>query len=417
MLGQILLWSVIIISSIFTMFWILVYVFYKDKGKYVNNLKDYPKVTIAVPAYNEESTITHTLASLLSLDYPSNKLEIIVVDDGSKDNTFYEVKKFIKEKDKKGLIKIIRHKRNKGKGHALNTALSQAHGEYFVVMDADTVTTKSTLKNLVKEFLSYKNNIGAIISHIKVWNVNNFITKLQRFEYIYTQFMRNLMSKVNLLYITPGAFTIYKTDVLKKIGGFDETTLTEDFEVALRLKYERYSLRYSEKAIVRTKVPQTFRSYVLQRLRWNLGFIENTSKYFLKFLKRKDFSLFGHVFYPAHLFSLLLLTLYVLNKLYFFFYNSYFTLKAWIYSQSLHLFDTTVHDLLMSIHYDVFIPLTVLLMMGLLIYKWAFKHGKEDIIYPFHFLLYFIFYSILTIFIWIYSYIYYIINGKKKWFR
>lgn len=417
MWDQLLLWIILIISSIFTMFWILVYLFYGREQKKTKNLTTYPSITIAVPAYNEDATITHTLRSLISLDYPTDKIEIIVVDDGSTDDTYKNTENFIKKLKSTHKIKLIRHEKNKGKGKALNTALSHATGEYLVVMDADSITTKTTLKKLVSEFINNGKKTAAVISHIKVWNINNFITKLQRLEYIYTQFMRNLMSMVDLLYITPGAFTIYKTDVLRKVGGFDESTLTEDFEIALRLKYNGYNLKYSTHAVVKTKVPETFYSYLMQRLRWNIGFIENTAKYFLKFVRKKDFSLFGHILYPLTLMSLLLLTLYVLKKGFDFFYNTYFVIKTWIYSQSIHLFDTNIYDLIMSIHYDIFIPLLILIIMGLLIYRWAFKHSKEGITYPFHFLMYFIFYSIITIIIWIYSYGYYKLKGKKKWFR
>ncbi|NPA38221.1 MAG: glycosyltransferase family 2 protein [Candidatus Nanohaloarchaeota archaeon] len=419
MLGSALLWIIIVLSSIFTLFWILVYVFLESPSKKTENSFEYKKVTIAIPAKDEGKTIYKTLASLSHLHYPKNKIEIIVIDDGSKDNTLQEIKRFMRNNPSLN-IQIIKHTANKGKANSLNDALKLAKGEYFAVLDADTKVEKDSLSSLVKFFEKCKEKgikVGAVISHIKVWNVFNFVTSLQRFEYIYAQFMRELMSRVGLLYITPGAFTLYDTAILRDLGGFDEKTLTEDFEIALRLKYNNYEIMKNNKAITYTFVPTTFTSFFKQRLRWNLGFIENTKKYFWKFLRKKDVSLFGHVFYPLTLLSLFILALYVMIKSLDFVKTTYTHFKIFIYSKSFHLFESSLRDWLLGLDYTYVIPLLILIVMSALIYKWALKEGNEKLDNFIAFAVFFMFYSLFTAFLWIYSYFYYVFSKRREWFK
>ncbi len=420
MISTILFWTIIIISSIFTMFWILVYLIYYKEEKDKNKIaKGSPSVTIAIPCYNEEKNIEKTLNSLKKMNYPKDKLQIIIIDDGSEDNTYNKIKDYI-GKNKELKITVIRNKKNLGKGKSLNKALKKAKGEYFIVLDADTEINKNALKSMISKIDNKKT--GAVISHIKVKKSKNMIEKFQRFEYIYTQFMRNLMSRIDVLYITPGAFSIYKTDILKRIGGFDENTLTEDFEIALRIKYNDYIVVFDRNAITYTSIPQNIKSYIKQRLRWNIGFIENTKKYFWKFVKRKDFSLFGHIIYPITLLSLIILILYTMKNIYDFIDYLFFKIKSWIYTDKIYLWEyNSLREFLLSLDYKIIIPFIFVIISGIIIYALAFKHSKEKIEYLSEFVLFFLIYSLLTIIIWIFSLLYYYIKYKKshkrEWFR
>ncbi len=420
MLSTILFWVIIIISSIFTMFWILVYLlYYKEEKDMHKSIRELPFVTIAIPCYNEEKNIEKTLNSLKEINYPKDKLQVIVVDDGSEDKTYSKIRSYA-EKNKELKITLIRNKKNLGKGKSLNKALKKAKGKYFVVLDADTEVNKNALKSMITKIDNKKT--GAVISHIKVKRSKNIIEKFQRFEYIYTQFMRNLMSRIDVLYITPGAFSIYKTEILKKIGGFDESTLTEDFEIALRIKYNDYAVIFDRNAITYTSIPSNIKSYVKQRLRWNIGFIENTKKYFWKFVKRKDFSLFGHIIYPVTLISLIILILYTIKNIYNFIDYLFFKIRSWIYTDKIYLWEyNSLREFILSLNYDIIIPFMFVILSGIIIYTLAFKHSKERIEHLFEFVLFFLIYSIITIILWIFSLAYYYTkyknSNKRKWFK
>ncbi len=422
MLSEILFWVIIIISSIFTMFWIMIWLMYPDIKSNKARISRYPSVSIAVPAYNEGKHIYSTLESLKNLAYPKSKKEIIVIDDGSTDNTYKEIEKFVNKNPKENIV-IIRNKRNIGKAKSLNKALKIAKGEFFVVMDADTVINKNALLSMLSLYHGYKNNkIGGIISHIKVKKSKSLIEKFQRFEYIYAQFMRNLMSRINVLYITPGAFSLYKTKLIKQLGGFCENTLTEDFEMALRLKYHDYEILFDSDAISYTHIPSNLKSYINQRLRWNLGFIDNTEKYFRKFISKKDISLFGHVIYPSSLFSLMILIVYVLKNAYHFLKNLINKIQIYYYTNKIYLFEIdSIREFLITSNYRIIIPLLAVILASLAIYFLAFKHGKERIKEIFVFIIYFLTYTTLTLLIWIFSVLYYYAiykrKGIKKWLK
>lgn len=133
MIGPIIIWGAYVVSLYFTIFWLLVYLDFGAEDK-IKPLKKYPKVTIAIPAYNEEKTIAETIKSAVNLDYPKNKLEILVINDGSRDKTKQITELLTKKYSNVKLINQI----NQGKAVALNTALSKAKGEFFICLDADS---------------------------------------------------------------------------------------------------------------------------------------------------------------------------------------------------------------------------------------------------------------------------------------
>ena len=231
----------------------------------------FPKVSVIVPAYNEETTIKGTVYSLLSLDYPKDKLEIIIVDDGSTDNTL----KIAKEFEKKG-VRVF-SKENGGKGVALNFGLSKSSGELVGCLDADSYVMSNALKKMVGYF--EEEDIMAVTPSIKVWKDNNFLQKVQRVEYMMGVFLRKVFSYLDSIHVTPGPFTIYRKYFFDKYGGYDEGNLTEDIEVALRIQRQGYRIENVMDANVYTIGPQTLKSLQRQRNRWYVGFINNVMNY------------------------------------------------------------------------------------------------------------------------------------------
>ena len=146
-----------------------------------------PSVTIAIPAYNEERGILRTLNSLLELDYPASKLQIIVVNDGSKDNTRKVVEKFISKHSSVMLI----NKPNGGKSSAVNMALDKAKGELFSVLDADSRVSPESLRRVVAYLSEPKT--GAAITRMRIDSPKKMVEKTQRFEYIMSNLLRKIM--------------------------------------------------------------------------------------------------------------------------------------------------------------------------------------------------------------------------------
>jgi len=229
--------------------------------------KHYPDVTIAVPAKNEERNIAKTLQCLLNLKYPK-KIRIIVINDGSKDRTLEIAKRFP--------VEIIDKKTNSGKARALNDALKKTKSEIFGFIDAETFIDKNALMHIVGYFNDKK--VGAVTPSIYIHNSENTIEKIQGVEYAFSMMSKKLLTFLNCLYVTPGC-AFYRTDIVKKVGGFDEKNLTEDLEIALHISKSGYMIENSINAKVWTIVPDTVGKLLRQRIRWYRGTIHNLIKY------------------------------------------------------------------------------------------------------------------------------------------
>jgi cellulose synthase/poly-beta-1,6-N-acetylglucosamine synthase-like glycosyltransferase len=263
-------------------FYLLIYISEEENVRKDPAPKKFPAVSVVIPAYNEEKTIGKTIESVLALDYPKNKLEVIVVDDGSKDRTA-EIVKLYK-------IKLI-SKKNTGKANSLNVAIRQAKGELVATMDADSHVGPNALKCMVGYFEDP--DVAAVTSAIKVWEPKTMVQKLQKGDYLVNAFFKKLQSFVDGISVTAGPFSVYRKPILEKLGGFAEDTLTEDLEIALRIQSANLRIENSLNAEVFTEVPRRLRDLLKQRRRWYLGYIENIWKYRLLFSpKYGDFGLF-----------------------------------------------------------------------------------------------------------------------------
>ena len=242
--------------------------------------KKYPSVTIVVPAMNEEKSIAKTIKCLLKLDYPK-KINIVVINDGSTDNTLKIIKKFP--------VKVISKKKNQGKSKALNDALKICKTEIFGFIDAETFIEKNALKKMFGYFNDKK--VGAVMPPIYVYKPTSTLEKLQQIEYVFSMMTRKVLTFINSLFVTPGC-AFYRTDLLKKIGGFDSKTMGEDLEIGLKINKHGYKIENSINTKVWTVVPNTVRKLIRQRVRWYRGIIYNTIKYRKLFFKKSDIGMF-----------------------------------------------------------------------------------------------------------------------------
>lgn len=269
----------------------------KDEEKMaLQGVKKYPTVTIIVPCWNEETTVSKTIHSLLNLDYPKNKLSIMVVDDGSTDNTWNVVQKF-----KNNPQVELYTKENGGKFSALNFGISQMKSDLVGCLDADSYVHKDALKQIVTYFQDKRNM--AVAPSIRLWEPKTILQTLQKVEYAFGIFTRKMFHYMESIYITPGPFSIFRKEVFENLGGYRHAHNTEDIEVALRMQMNGYKIAHAHKAFVYTVPPKTFKKLMVQRVRWSHGFIKNAADYKHMFFSTKHGNL-GMLILPMAAFSI-----------------------------------------------------------------------------------------------------------------
>ncbi len=253
--------------------WILVMLQNRGRSPKLRRFKRLPKVSVLIPAYNEEKTIRQTIESIISMEYPPSLLDVIVINDCSTDRTAEIARGFARQ----GKITLLSNRRNMGKARSLNRALGICKGEFIACVDADSIVEKDIIRKLLPYF--YSRSVAAVTPALKVWKKENCLEKVQHAEYILNVFLRKMLSFLDAIHVTPGVFSIYRSSVLKEVGGFDEENLTEDMEIALRIHEAGYSIESNLDAVSYTMCPRRWHDLYRQRLRWYRGSIENMGKY------------------------------------------------------------------------------------------------------------------------------------------
>lgn len=263
----------------------------------------FPSVSVIVPVWNEETTVLKTIFSLLKLNYPKDKLSIIIVDDGSTDSTWKVVQRFSKNKQ----IKLLK-KENGGKHTALNYALEYVDSDLVGCLDADSYVHPEALKRIVVKFEDKE--MMAVTPSVKIFEPRGLLGLVQKSEYIFGIFLRKVFSYLNALYITPGPFSIFRRDVFRQIGGYRKAHNTEDMEIAMRMQKNNMKIGNVHNAFIYTVAPTNLYALYKQRLRWVYGFLKNAIDYRGMFFKPQYGNL-GMVVLPAAGFS-------VFSTMYFF---------------------------------------------------------------------------------------------------
>lgn len=379
--------------------------------------KRLPPVSVLMPVYNGAKTIGKCLKSVLSLDYPANKLEVIVVDNGSTDGTSNIVKKVMRKfRGAKRRVKLITLPKP-GKVDALNVGLRQAKGEIIGVLDDDTFVSKSCLKEMIGFFDD--ENIGAVTNHIKVANAGGLLGILQNIEYIFSALTKRLFNFLNAVYTTPGTLSLLRKDIIEVVG-FSDDTLAEDMDVALYITKKNYKIVNCLSAVSHTIVPKKLGELLKQRVRWYRGFIENVRKHSDLLFNREHVHLGWFIFpfasFMAVFVGVALTVLLVLNR----FRNSTMFLKELIYIPLIDKMGLMMSDFLKPINFFIE-PYSIIAYSTILIGSFitllvtfhflGVKKSKKLILIPFYFFLY---YSLLMVF-WLVSIIMEIFNIKKKW--
>ncbi len=383
---------------------------------YFRNRKEifsYPKpkreysVSVVVPAYNEEKTIRDTVEQLVKSDYPGLK-EIIVVDDGSKDNTFRIAKELEKE------YKIVRAytKENEGsKAGALNFGLKKVSSEIFGVVDADSYPEKDAIGKMIGFFDDPQT--GAVTCVFVPRNKNKFIEKLQAIEYNMIAFTRKLLDYVDAIYVTPGPLALYRKSVLDKMNGFDMNNMTEDIEATWHLAFEGYQRRMCLATRATTTVPDKLKVWYKQRRRWNIGGLQCINKY-KRYLGRRG--MLGFFILP---FFVLQLFLGLVGLSIFF----YLTISRFITNYIFVQYSVAVGTPLVTMNQFMITPSflnylgVILFFAGVAFTLIALYILKESVLAKqnfFNMVFYFIFYLAIYPFIMI-SALYYFFKGGANW--
>ncbi len=240
-----------------------------------------PGVSVIVPAYNEAKVIVQTIDSLLLQRY-AGALEIVVVDDGSTDETVNICMRRFAGDPRVTVLE----KSSGGKASALNFGIASARYEIVIGLDADTVFADDTVMELVQPLADLR--VAAVAGNTKVGNRINLVTRWQALEYVTSQNLdRRAFSLLDCITVVPGAVGAWRRSVVLAVGGFQEDTLAEDQDLTLAMRRAGYSVGYADGAVAYTEAPETLRGLARQRFRWSFGTLQCAWKHRDAFFRRR----------------------------------------------------------------------------------------------------------------------------------
>jgi cellulose synthase/poly-beta-1,6-N-acetylglucosamine synthase-like glycosyltransferase len=250
-----------------------------------------PKVSVLIPAHNEEQVIERILQRMKELTYPKEKFEVIVIDDASTDETGKKAERFAKKYSYMRLIQRSQAEGGTGKPEALNCAIKQATGEIVYCFDADYYPQRDIIQKLTACFKDPKT--GAVQGRVTVLNEpTSLVTRLVTLEriggYRIDQFARNQLNLITQFGGTVGGF---RRSLIGKLGGWDPNILTEDTDLTFRIYLEGYKVRYLNEADSFEEAVENWHSYWKQRSRWAKGHMQCAFRHVWPVIKSKNMSL------------------------------------------------------------------------------------------------------------------------------
>lgn len=240
-----------------------------DRRPLRRRIEAYPGISIIIAAYNEETSIASTLQSIARQNYPG-PLDVLVVNDGSTDNTLRESRRVSYP-----WLRVIGLTRNGGKSSALNAALALVRHPLTITLDADSLLHRRALTNIVGRLLSDPPDTAAVAGAVLVRNSRlNLVTKIQEWDYFHgIASVKRMQSLYHGTLVAQGAFSIYRTSVLREVGGWPDC-VGEDIVLTWSILRKGYRVGFAEDAVAFTNVPATVSQLVRQRQRWSRGLIE-----------------------------------------------------------------------------------------------------------------------------------------------
>ncbi len=244
-----------------------------------------PTISVVVPAHNEELTIQRCLLSLHQSNYPTAKLEVIVANDGSTDQTEAIVRQF--RRDHKGGCKIrLINRPNKGKAAVLNYAMRRCvRNQLVMCLDSDSYLDRNALRNAAQHFRD--RDVVALSSNVNIIEDGTVLTLLQRIEYLVCYQMKKGQAQLGLEYIVGGIGSMFRQNILKQVSFYDTNTMTEDIDLTMKIlvnKTRNQKIAYAADSIAYTEAAHSIGELMTQRFRWKYGrtqtFFKNKSFFF-----------------------------------------------------------------------------------------------------------------------------------------
>ena len=283
------IWAILLINIILA---ISGYIYYLKSLKFKDEkLKEFPFVSILVPAHNEGKVIGKTVESLLLLDYPIDKMELIVINDNSSDNS-KEILENIKNRYRNYNFTIINTDNitgGKGKSNALNIGYQISKGEYIAIYDADNTPEKTALRYLIQTIVKDE-KLGAVIGKFRTRNKHkNILTKFINIETLSFQWIAQAGRKQLLgLCTIPGTNFVLRRSTIEKLGGWDTKAIAEDTEISFRIYKMGQRITYVPQSVTWEQEPETVNVWIKQRTRWVKGNIYVLVKYITNLFKGKQ---------------------------------------------------------------------------------------------------------------------------------
>ena len=330
------IFEVIFLLSVILIWFMIGYQFILSVYGYINFIKsmkekklvdqqtfEFPTCTILIPAHNEEKVIGQTIEAMLNLKYPTDRLKIMVINDGSKDSTKEIIEHYASQDSRVVLFDVPKGQGGKGKSRALNLGVKQVKSDIIAIYDADNTPDPMAIHYLVAQLISSK-ELGCVIGKFRTVNKNkNLLTSFINIETLSFQSMlqagRWQMHKIATL---PGTNFVMWRWLIEDLGGWDEEALTEDSELSIRIYELGYKIKFIPYAITYEQEPETWKVWMKQRVRWVRGNNYVISK-FIKLIphfknKRLRFDLFYtmslyYIFFVAIIISDILFILSLLS--------------------------------------------------------------------------------------------------------
>lgn len=279
------IWIIGLYASIRVIIGLILSILHQAKSTHRSTTRiDYnPLLTVVIPAYNEEKTIRNCILSVMKQTY--SNIQLVVVNDGSKDRTGKILRELSSTGDKRFLSKTFKvvFQKNSGKSNAINNAIKNyAKGELVMILDADSMLEKDTIQNMVAHFSNP--NVIAMSSNVRIRHSRRMIEFVQQIEYLLGYRLKGTEQLLRLEYIIGGVGSTFRKSAIEMVGYYDTDTATEDIDITLKLlSYfgnKKWLFGYAIDSIAYTPPVHTFSQLVKQRYRWKLGRFQVLFKYY-----------------------------------------------------------------------------------------------------------------------------------------